>query len=551
VGLSISWKDFEGYYVPCTNGVPKELVAVFENPKIHKTGHNTKFDIEVLHHAGVQIQGVVFDSMLASYLCNSSSRSHGLDNLAFVEYGHQMQPIEELIGKGKTQITMDKVPVEQVSWYASEDADFAWRLYNTFSARIDRLGFRKLLEEIEMPTMHALIPMEENGVYIDTDFLHAMSKDMHKQITALEKKIQKLAGVEFNVGSPVQLKDVLFNKLKISTQKVHKTKTGFSTAAAELEKLSGEHPIIDLIGEYRELSKLTSTYLDALPEMVDKETGRIHTSYNQTIAATGRLSSTDPNLQNIPIRTELGREIRKAFVPRRGHRMLSLDYSQIELRIVAHLSKDPMMVEAFQKGEDIHTRTAAALNETTADKVSKDMRRAAKAINFGILYGMGVQGIMRDAKVGRDEAREFLDKYFTVHKGIHEYIETIKESTKKLGYAETLFGRKRLLPEINSSNRMIAAGAERAAVNMPVQGTAADIMKLAMIAVQDAIQARKIDALMILQVHDELVFEVAEKHLATEAKKIQKIMENIYTLDVPLEVNIQAGKNWGELKPIE
>jgi DNA polymerase-1 len=349
----------------------------------------------------------------------------------------------------------------------------------------------------------------------------------------------------------VQLKDVLFNKLQISTDKVHKTKTGFSTAASELEKLSGAHPIIDLIGEYRELSKLTSTYLDALPELVNPQTGRIHTWYNQTIAATGRLSSTDPNLQNIPIRTELGREIRKAFVPRRGNRILSLDYSQIELRVVAHLSKDKVMTEAFRNNEDIHTRTAAELNDMPLEKVTPQMRRAAKAINFGILYGMGVQGIMRDAKVGRDEARMFLDKYFAVHTGIHAYIESIKESSKATGYAETLFGRRRHLPEINSSNRMIAAGAERAAVNMPVQGTAADIMKIAMIAVGNAIDNKKIDAEMILQVHDELVFEVAEKKLTTEARKIQTIMEEAYALDVPLAVNVSAGKNWGDLAPLD
>lgn len=548
VGTSFSFEDKTGYYVPCIPEVPATLKKFLEDPKIKKTGHNIKFDIEVFHHAGVDVQGYVADTMLMSYLINTSSRSHGLDNLAFVEFGYRMQPITELIGTGKKQITMSEVPVEKVAWYAAEDADFALRLHEKYAPLLKKEKMEKLFNEIELPTCLALVPVEENGVAIDVQFLKAMSKRLHARIEKLEKHIHELAGSEFNVSSPLQLQKVLFTDLKLPTTKIQKTKTGISTAASELEKLQGLHPIIDAISEYRELTKLTSTYIDALPEMIDKRTGRIHTSFNQTIAATGRLSSTDPNLQNIPVRTELGNEIRKAFIAGdTTHKIVSLDYSQIELRVVAHISKDKMMIDAFQKGEDIHKRTAAALNGVDIEKVDSHMRRAAKSINFGILYGMGVQGIMRDSGITRDEARGFLDKYFDVHGGIKVYMDQTKAFVHANGYVESLFGRKRAFPEIHSSNRMLQAGAERAAINMPVQGTAADIMKLAMIAVQKAIDEKKINAMMILQVHDELVFEIEEKKVTKESKKIQQIMEGIVKLAVPLVVDIEVGDNWGEL----
>ncbi|HLD21844.1 MAG TPA: DNA polymerase I [Patescibacteria group bacterium] len=551
VGMSFSWKEGEAYYVSCGKTIPTALARIFENAHIQKTGHNTKFDVEVLHHAGIHIAGMVFDSMLASYLLNAGSRAHGLDNLVFIEFGHHMQPIEELIGKGKTQITMRDVPVEKVSWYACEDANFALRLYKKYAPIIQQQGLQKLLTDIEMPTIDVLVAMEENGIKIDVPFLRNMSKTLHKRLNILEQDIQKMAGVNFNVASNVQLKEVLFKKMNLPTAKLKKTKTGFSTAASELEKLQGEHPIIDLVSEHRELSKLTSTYIDALPELINPHTGRIHTSFNQTITATGRLSSSEPNLQNIPIRTTLGNEIRKAFIPGEGKNILALDYSQIELRIVAHLAGDTVMTQAFKKDEDIHARTAAELNDVSLEKVTPEMRRAAKAINFGILYGMGVQGVVRDSGMSREEARIFLDKYFSIHTGIHQYIEQIKTKVQQLGYAETLFGRRRILPEIHSSNQMVRAAAERAAVNMPVQGTAADIMKLAMIAVHQAIKKNTIQAKVILQVHDELVFEVDKKSIKTEARKIQKIMENIYKLSVPLTVSVKYGENWGELKYIE
>ncbi|MCW1930040.1 MAG: DNA polymerase I [Candidatus Kerfeldbacteria bacterium] len=548
VGASFSFRDKTGYYVPCIPSVPAALKTFLEDASIKKTGHNIKFDIEVFRHAGVNVAGYVSDSMLLSYLLNTSSRSHGLDNLAFVEFGYRMQPITELIGTGKKQITMSEVSVEKVSWYAAEDADFALRLYEKYAPLLKKEKLDTLFNDIELPTCLALVPVEENGVAIDVPFLTAMSKRLHARISQLEKKIHTLAGSEFNVASPLQLQKVLFEDLKLPTAKIQKTKTGISTAASELEKLQGLHPIIDAITEYRELAKLTSTYIDALPEMIDARTGRIHTSFNQTIAATGRLSSTDPNLQNIPVRTELGNEIRKAFVASdTNHKIVSLDYSQIELRVVAHISKDKMMIDAFKKGEDIHKRTAAALNGVDIEKVDSHMRRAAKSINFGILYGMGVQGIMRDSGITREEARTFLDKYFDVHAGIKKYMDETKAFVHAHGYVESLFGRKRAFPEIASSNRMLRAGAERAAINMPVQGTAADIMKLAMIAVQKAIDSGDIDAKMILQVHDELVFEIATKKVAKESQKIQKIMEEIVKLSVPLVVDIEVGKNWGDL----
>ncbi|MFH1426877.1 MAG: DNA polymerase I [Candidatus Kerfeldbacteria bacterium] len=550
VGMSFSWKTGEAYYLACGEHIPGPIAQVMVDDKIKKTGQNVKFDIEVVHHAGSEVNGVVFDTMIASYLMNAGTRGHGLDNLAFVEFGHQMQPIEDLIGKGKKQISMAEVDVNTVTYYASEDADYSWRLYEKLSKRLKEQKMEKLFNDIELPTITSLVAMEEAGVKINEDFLNDMSKKMHRRINELELNIHKSAGKEFNVASNVQLKEVLYEKLGLSTHKIKKTKTGFSTQASELEKLRGMHPIIDMISEYRELAKLTSTYIDTLPELVNPETGRIHTSFNQTITATGRLSSSDPNLQNIPIRTELGKEIRKAFIPERGNRIVSLDYSQVELRIVAHLADDKTMKEAFKRGEDIHTRTAAELNDVPLEKVTPEMRRQAKAINFGIIYGMGVQGIMRDSGISRDEAQMFLEKYFTVHSGIKLYIDKVKQFARDNKYAETIFGRRRPLPEIDSGNRMLQAAAERAAINLPVQGASSDIMKLAMNAVQAAIDDGKIDALMILQVHDELVFEIDKEKIKSEAKKIASIMDTIVKLDVPLEVDIEAGPNWGDLKDV-
>lgn len=561
VGISFSWEDNTGYYIPCgphaphdhLTQVPGAIAAIFADPTIGKTAHNVKFDLEVLHHAGVETAGVVFDSMIASFLVGGGKRGNGLDNLAYVEFGHEMQPITELIGTGRKQISMAEVPVEDASWYACEDADFTWRLYKLFKERLndsENESIKKLFDEIELPTTLSLVRIEEEGMKLDTTFLANMSTTLHKQINSLNDRIQELAGAEFNVASTQQLSEILFDKMGLPTDKIKKTKKGYSTAASELDKLRGTHEIIDLISEFREVSKLANTYVDTLPELINPETNRVHTNFSQVIAATGRLSSSDPNLQNIPIRTELGREIRKAFIAEDGKKILALDYSQVELRVVAHLSGDEVMTKSFLEGADIHSSTAAALNECEINAVSKELRRQAKAINFGILYGMGVQGIMRDSGVSRDEARAFLDKYFEVHAGIKQYIEDVKQRTRENGYAETLFGRRRAFPEINSSNRMVQAGAERAAVNMPVQGTAADIMKMAMVEVDKAILAGEIDARMVLQVHDELVFEVDNDKVESEATKIKEIMESVASLNVPLVVDVEVGDSWGELSDV-
>ncbi|OGY88007.1 MAG: DNA polymerase I [Candidatus Kerfeldbacteria bacterium RIFOXYA2_FULL_38_24] len=550
VGLSFSWRAGEGFFLPCKKIVPQEIKNILENKNIHKTGHNIKFDIEVLHSAKVKIAGVVYDTMVASYLLNPGSRGHGLDNLAFVEFGHRMQSIEELIGKGKNQISMADVAIEKVSWYSCEDADFSWRLYEKFQPLLRKEKLDKLINEIEIPTINSLVAMEENGVRLDVAFLQNMSKKLHRRLRELELKIHQEAKMEFNVASNLQLKKVLFQKLHLPTNKLKKTKTGFSTAASELLKLRGTHPIIALLEEFRELSKLTNTYIDTLPKLIQPGSGRVHTSFNQTITATGRLSSSSPNLQNIPIRTEVGREIRKAFIPEVGKKIVSLDYSQIELRVVAHLANDPVMIRAFQDGEDIHTRTAAELNDCAPAQVSKEMRRQAKAINFGILYGMGVMGIVRDSGCSREEAQLFLDKYFSVHKGIADYLAEVKTQATKNGYAQTLFGRKRYLPDLQSRNPMLKSAAERAAVNLPVQGTAADLMKMAVVIIQNEISQNKITARMLLQVHDELVFEIKTSEVKKESKKIQQIMENVHKLKVPLAVDAEFGDNWGELKNI-
>ncbi|MFH1781930.1 MAG: DNA polymerase, partial [Patescibacteria group bacterium] len=391
---------------------------------------------------------------------------------------------------------------------------------------------------------------EDNGVKLDDEFLGKMQKSLQKRINELEKKIHKLGGEDFNIASPQQLKIILFEKLDIDTSDIKKIKTGLSTAAGELEKMKGRHEIIDLIIEYRELTKLQSTYVKALPKLISPTTGRVHTSYNQVVTATGRLSSSDPNLQNIPIRTELGNEIRKAFVADRGMRLLSVDYSQAELRIVASIADDKKMLEAFNNNEDIHTRTAAEINDIPAKEVTKEMRQSAKAINFGIIYGMGVFGLANATGLSRGEAKEYMDKYFELFKGVKKYIDKTKEEAHEKGYVETLFGRIRNLPEIDSSFPEARRAAERMAINMPIQGTAADLMKLAMIKVQEEIDNGKISAKMILQVHDELVFEVKEKDVEKVGEQVRKIMEDIHRFKCPITVDVEAGKNWGELKEV-
>lgn len=549
LGVSFSWKAGTGYYVVAKDEFVEQLRPILENPKILKYGHHLKYDGEILKLHGVNVQPFSFDTMIASYLLNPGTRQHSLDALAFSEFGYEMMPIEALIGpKGKKQGSMAEAPLDKVAWYAAEDADFTWRLAEKFIPKIETAGLTGLMDALELPLIPVLMDMELTGVKIDVEFLAEMSKDVRRELKKIEAKIYSLAGQEFNVSSPIQLKQVLFEKLRIETRGVGRTKTGLSTAADQLEKMKDAHPIVPLIGQYRELTKLLSTYLDALPECVHPKTSRVHTSYNQTVAATGRLASTDPNLQNIPIRTELGARIRHAFIADRGHRLVSADYSQIELRIIASMAKDEAMMDAFQKGEDIHARTAANINGVPLDQVTKQMRRAAKAVNFGIIYGLGYVGLAQGEGISRDEARAFIEKYFTIHKNIKAWIDHTKVLAHEKGFVETLFGRRRYFPEINSSNGMLVAAAERQAINAPIQGTAADLMKLAMIKVHARLPSISPQAKLLMQVHDELIVEAPTDEAEKVGKFLKETMENIYTLNVPIAVDVGIGKNWGEAK---
>ncbi|MFH1456784.1 MAG: DNA polymerase I [Patescibacteria group bacterium] len=550
LGVSFCWESGEAYYVINKFLNNNKLKNIFKNPNIKKIAHNLKFDYEVLKTFGFDVRGLFFDTMLASYLLNPGTRQHSLDALAFTELGYKMQPITDLIGEKKSQqISLADVQVERVANYYCEDADITWQLYGKLSEKLDDAIIEGVLQKIEVPLVPVLAEMEKNGVKIDLKFLDKMSIDLGKRIIKLEKEIYSIAGQEFNVASPKQLKEILFDKLKISVLGLGKTKTGVSTAAGELDKLKGKHKIIDLIIEFRELSKLKNTYLDPLPKLVDKR-DRIHTSFNQTITATGRLSSSNPNLQNIPIRTELGKEIRKAFIAEKRYSILAVDYSQIELRIVASLANDKKMIRAFEKKADIHTETAAAIFGIKPEKVSKEVRRQAKAVNFGVIYGQGPRGLATGTGISYDEAQNFIEKYFEVYDGIKNYIEETIVLTRELGYTETLLGRRRYLPEINAHHPQLRSQAERMAINMPVQGFAADLIKLAMINLHKRLQTEFVSGQvrMLLQVHDELVFEVKEDLIKHAEKIIKTEMEQVYKLRVPIEVEIGVGKNWGEAK---
>ncbi len=460
-----------------------------------------------------------------------------------------MQPITDLIGpKGKKQLSMADIEINKVSPYACEDADYTWRLYKVFYDRIHEDKMFNLLKDIEMPLVKVLANMELTGIKIDTKLLNSMNKDLTKRIKLIEKKMYKMAGEEFNVASPKQLKVILFEKLNVSTAGLKKTKTGFSTDAAQLEKMKGLHPIIDLISDFREYSKLKNTYLDALPELINPKTGRVHTSYNQAVTATGRLSSSEPNLQNIPIRTDLGREIRKGFITRPGYKLIGADYSQVELRIISSLASDPKMIVSFQKGEDIHKRTAAEIHGVDIKDVTFEQRYQAKAINFGIIYGLGSTGLAKSTDLTRTEAKKFIDNYLELYKEIKKYLDHTKEFAHENGYVETLFKRRRYLPDINSRIPFMQAAAERTAINMPVQGTAADIMKMAMIKIWEDLPSISPKARLLLQVHDEVVVEAPDADIKKVTKFIKDTMENIYKLKVPIKVDIESGNNWGDLK---
>lgn len=527
-----------------TKFVPAEfldkLSSVFQDKNIELIGHDLKRLVKALSIISkIEVQNSLFDVMVASYVLNPGSRAYDIPSLVFKILGKELTAAsgqESLFGLDTRIQAYEIFLVYGISFLLKKELE-----------KIDDLG---LFEKIEMPLIPVLAKMEENGVAVDRGQLGELSDRVSKKIKEETKKIYELAGMEFNISSPVQLREVLFEKLEIPTDGVKKGKTGLSTGAEELEKLRGLHPIVDEISVYRELAKLQNTYIDTLPLLINSVSGRIHSSFNQTVAATGRLSSSDPNLQNIPIRTELGREIRDAFVAEKGYVLVSADYSQIELRVVASLAEDKKMIEIFEKGEDIHKATAAAIHGVPLEKVTKEMRYSAKEVNFGVLYGMGVYGLSWRAEIPHAQAKEFIAKYFEEFSGVKKYIDRTLEFTKVNGYAETLFGRRRYIPELNSTNYQLRSAAERMAINHPVQGTAADLMKMAMIDVHKYIKENFKDGevKMILQVHDELVLEVKEKLAKEIGDKVKEIMEKTVTLRVPVKVEVGIGQRWGELK---
>ena len=488
--------------------------------------------------------------MIASYLLNPGNRQHDLASIAFTELGFEKISKANLAATQTTQLSLDfkALDPEKLSVYSCEDADFTNRLVKVLNKRLKKEELNDLFTRLEMPLVAILGEIEENGIILDKIQIKTLDKEVIGKLEKLEKNIHKLAKEKFNINSTKQLKEILFEKLAIPTDNIKKTKTGFSTAEDELEKLNDLHPIIPLLREYRELNKLQTTYLNALPLMINKKTERIHTSFNQTVAATGRLSSSDPNLQNIPTRTEEGQKIREAFVAAPGYKLLGFDYSQIELRLGAHISGDKKMITAFKNGEDIHTATAAEINGVKLSEVTKQMRREAKAINFGLFYGQGPHGLSQSAGIPYVQAADFIKKYFEAYPNIKKMINNSIAEARKIGYAITLFGRKRPLPEIDSSIGMIRKSAERMAINTPLQGTAADMIKMAMIKVEELIYGHEDEIRMILQVHDELIFEVKKDKLDFYAPKIKDIMQDVLKLRVPIIVDQSVGNNWGDLK---
>ncbi|MBC8183678.1 DNA polymerase I [candidate division KSB1 bacterium] len=566
VGLSFSWKEGEAFYVPVDSaagavaddlfskkeftGLPAQKVLDILNPtlidqNIKKCGQNIKYDLMILSRVGIEVQGVDFDTMVASYLINPSLRQHNLDALALQYFNYQKVPTSDLIGKGKNQISMADVPVEKVSFYACEDADYTQRLRTELEKGLADRDLRKLFDDVELPLLPVLMKIEKNGVSLDVPFLHKMSKQLDLGLSKNQEKIFKLAGQEFNINSPKQLSEIMFTKLDLPV--IKKTKTGPSTDVSVLETLAKDHELPQEILEFRQLSKLKSTYVDALPRLINPKTGRVHTSYNQTVAATGRLSSSNPNLQNIPIRTEIGRQIRKAFVPiDSNHILIDADYSQIELRIMAHLSKDKALIKAFEQGADIHRSTAARVFKVEPEDVTDDMRRRAKEVNFGIMYGMGAFGLSNRLDIPQDEAEMFIYNYFSYYPGIQEFMEESKQMARDKGYVTTLLNRRRYLPDINSDNRRMREFAERNAINTPIQGTAADLIKVAMINISQKLKEKKLKTKMIMQVHDELVFETPNVELDDAMELIRYEMENAIELDVAIKVDIDTGMNWLE-----
>ena len=555
VGLSFSTAPAVAWYVPVGHQegeqLPMEevLAAVrplFESPDISKCAHNANYDMTILAGHGIDCQGVDFDTMVAAHLL--SRVQLGLKNLALDVLGHAMTPITELIGKGSKQLSFDQVDIDQAAPYAAADADMTGRLRQAFEEPIVRDGLESLMTDMEMPLVPVLVTMQRNGIKLDSAVLREMSEDLRQQMFQVEESLYLSIGHTVNINSPLQLSDLLFKE--IGLPKTKRTKTGYSTDANSLEGLKGLHPVVDQILEYRQVSKLKSTYVDALPDMVNPATGRVHTSYNQTGSATGRMSSSDPNLQNIPIRTELGRQVRRAFVAEGAPDWLlfSADYSQVELRVLAHISQDPGLLEAFQRGEDIHASTASLMFDVAVNDVDAEQRRIAKVLNFGVIYGLSAHGISQQTGFSREEGATFIEAYFNKYPGISEYLEKAKIEARTNQYVETLLGRRRYLPDINSSNFNVRGGAERMAINMPIQGTAADIIKLAMIRVQKRLDEEGLRTKMLLQVHDELVFETPKEELDALKDLVFDEMPAAMDLTVTLKVDAKWGPTWGDME---
>ena len=555
VGISFSFEEGNACYLPLVHrylGSPdqlelktvcEKLKPIFEDKRIKKCGHNIKYDLIVMANEGIALDGVGFDTMIASYLLNPSSRGHGLDSLTMEYFGHKNLTYKEIVGTGNREIGFDEVEVNRATEYAAEDSDMTWRLKGKLQPQL-KDSTLKLYKEIELPLLEVLAEIELNGVYVDRKHLTELSSKIDKQLLRLEKDIYVLADEEFNINSPKQLSVILFEKLKLPV--VKKTKTGYSTDVSVLELLAAEHKLPKQILSYRQLAKLKSTYVDALPGEIFKNTGRVHTSFNQTVAATGRLSSSNPNLQNIPIRSDMGKEIRKAFTAEGDNMLLSADYSQIELRLLAHLSKDRVLKDAFDKGEDIHARTAADIFGSSLDKVDENSRRMAKAVNFGIIYGLSAFGLSRQLNISRKDAKDFIDQYFLLYSKVRGFMDNTIAEARECGYTLTMFNRRRYLPDLKSDNRQVRESAERIAINSPIQGSAADLIKVAMIRLSRNLKKMKLNSKMILQVHDELVFECPVREKKEIESLVRKEMEEACTLSVPLVVDIGWGKNWNE-----
>lgn len=554
VGLSFSWKAHEGWYVPVPEGKERAQAvvnlfrAVLESGHITKVAQNLKYDMLVMERYDLSVQGPQFDTMLAHFLLESDLR-HGMDYMAETLLHYRPRPITDLIGpKGRNQKSMRDVPVEIAAEYAAEDADITWQLYELLVPRLKEMEQEKLFHEVEMPLVRVLADMEREGIRLDVEALNAFSKELGDELIVLQDKIIAVSGVQFNIDSPKQLGDVLFETLKLGGEKPKKTKTGqYQTSEDVLSAMAHEHAVIPLILDYRSLRKLKGTYVDTLPLAVDPTDGRVHTNYRQAVAATGRLSSDEPNLQNIPIRTEKGREIRKAFVPRDEHYgLLSADYSQIELRIIAHMSGDANMQEAFRQGLDIHAATAAKVFNTPLDEVTREQRSRAKAVNFGIAYGQGAFGLSQNLGIPRAEAQGIITGYFAEFPGVKGYMDEMIGFCREHGYVQTLMGRRRYLPDITSGNNTVRAAAERVAINAPMQGTAADIIKVAMIRIHAWLKAERMNSKLLLQVHDELVFDCHLEEAEALQAQVKHLMEGALELAVPLVVDMRVGKNWLE-----